>query len=524
MKPPLARPALALLVCLLLGQAALRADEVDRRKLYARQIKGCASVMTTGGPASAWVVDAEKRWVATCQHVVGTLDEVELVFPVYKEGRVVQERDWYVKSATRVKAKVISADPKRDLAILQIDKLPDGAQALPLARDSAQPGESLYLIGNPAASGAMWNFSVGTLRALYKKKFTYKQSSHEVDALVGETQLPGNPGDSGGAVFGDNGEVLGVHCGGTPDGAQLMSTYIDVTEIRAFLKEPLKGIAKARTFDDYLKRGNEHFARGSYDLALGDYDEAIKANPQHSDSYRCRAGVLIRKKQYDAALKDADEAIRLDPKNAAAHNERAVCLGARGDFKTALESYSEAIRLNPKEVMFWGGRAWIHNSLKQHDKAVADASEALKINNSFAFAYNERGLAYLHLQQLEKAMPDLDQAVKLDGQSMDARHNRGVALATQGKFKDAIDDFSEVIRRLPEHAAAFMERGIAQSKNGAHDKAVKDFDRYLSLRPDDAQAFLWRSQCYKALGNVRMADADSRRAMELNPTLRPGGD
>jgi tetratricopeptide (TPR) repeat protein len=512
---------LALVVCLVLCQTALRADEVDRRKLYVKQIKGCVGVMTTGGPASASVIDVEKRWILTCQHVVGTAEEIEIVFPLYKEGRVIQERDWYLKSSSRMRAKVLSADPKRDLAILQVDKLPEGTQALPLAADSAQPGDNLYLIGNPVASGAMWNFSVGTVRAVYKKKFTYKSSTHEVDALVGETQLPGNPGDSGGAVFGDSGEVLGVHCGGTPEGAHLMSTYIDVTEIRAFLKEPLRGVAKARNFDDFLKRGNEHFLKGSLDLALADYDEAIKLNPHHSDAFRCRAGVLIRKKQYDSALKDADQAIRLDPKNASAHNERAVCLGAKGDFKLAVASYDEAVRLDPKEVMFWGGRAWIHNNLKEYDQAIADASEALKIKPDFAFAYSERGLAQLRLKRLDKAVADFGQAVKLDPQNVEARYNRGVALSALAKFKDAIDDFSEVIRQAPEHAAALLERGIAQFKDGSYEKAVKDFDSYLVSRQDSAQAFLWRSQCYKAQGNLQMADADARRATELN---QPGGD
>jgi tetratricopeptide (TPR) repeat protein len=515
---------LALAVCLVLCQTALRADEVDRRKLYVKQIKGCVGVMTTGGPASACVVDVEKRWILTCQHVVGTAEEIELIFPAYKDGRVVQERDWYLKSTPKIRAKVISADPRRDLAILQVDKLPEGTQALVLAGDSAQPGDNLYLIGNPVASGAMWNFSVGTVRAVYKKKFTYKSSTQEVDALVGETQLPGNPGDSGGAVFGDSGGVLGVHCGGTPDGAHLMSTYIDVTEVRAFLKEPLKGVAKARSFDDFLKRGNEHFLKGSLDLALADYDEAIKLNAGHSEALRCRAGVLIRKKHYDAAFKDAEEAIRLDPKNAAAHNERAVCLGAKGEYKQALTGYGEAIRLDPKEVMYWGGRAWIYNNLKEYDKAVADASEALKINSGFAFAHSERGLAHLHLQHLDKALADFSQAVKLDPQNHEARYNRGVTFSAQGKFKDAVDDFSDVIRQVPEHAPALLERGIAQFKEGAHEKAVKDFDGHLALRPDSAQAYSWRSQCYKALGNIQMADADARRAMELNPALRAGGD
>jgi tetratricopeptide (TPR) repeat protein len=506
----------------LLAPLLLQAQEVDRRKLYVDHLKGCAGVITSGGPATGWVVDVEKRWVMTCQHVVGSLEEVEIVFPAHKDGKVVQERDWYLKSAPRLKGKVISADPKRDLAIIEVESFPDGTRALTLAADSAQPGDNLYLIGNPAASGAMWNYSIGTLRAVYKKRFTYKQSTQEVDAVVGETQLPGNPGDSGGAVFGDKGEVLGVHCGGTPEGAQLLSTYIDVREIRDFLKEPLKGVAKAKNFDDFIRRGTEHFNKGDWDRALADYDEAIKLNPKYADGYRCRAGVLIRKKQYETAFKDCEEALRLDPKNAAAHNERAVCYGAKGDFKAALEDYSEAIRLNPREAMFWAGRAWTYNSLKQPEKAVSDAGEALKLNGEFPFALNERGLAYYNLQKYDKAAADFDHTLKLDPQNTQARYNRGVTASARAKYQDAITDFNELLRRSPDHALALKERGIAYHKDSAHEKALRDLDRYLALQPNDAGALLWRSQCHKALGNDKMAEADSRRAAELNPMNRPG--
>src|ERR1700677_1024904 len=72
---------------LLLG-VPLRADEVDRRKLFTRCIKSCTGVMTAAGPASGWVVNVEKRWVLTCQHVIGTREEVEVVFPVWKDSRL----------------------------------------------------------------------------------------------------------------------------------------------------------------------------------------------------------------------------------------------------------------------------------------------------------------------------------------------------------------------------------------------------------------------------------------------------
>ena len=482
---PVHRPALLAAALLFALQTSVRGEDVDRRQLYVKSVKSCVAILTSGGPASGWVVDLGKRWVVTCQHVVGTRGEVDLVFPILKNGRVFHDRDWYAGPANRVKGKVLSADPRRDLAIVEAETLPEGFRALSLAADSGQPADTLHMIGNPAASGAMWNYSTGTLRAVYQKRFHYKGTAHEVDALVGETQLPGNAGDSGAAVFNDRGEVLGVHSGGSPDGVQLMSTYIDVTEVRAFLAEPLTGPVKARTFDDFFTRGTENYARGALDEALADYSEAVRLKPTHSESYRCRAGVYIRKKQFDKALADCQEALRLDPANASAYNERAVCHAAAVDLQAALADYSEAIRLNPNDFMFWNGRAWTRNRLKQFDKALADATEALRLKPRSAFALHERGLARLGLEQYEEALADLRQAIQLE----------------------------------PGNVQALYHRGMASAALGDNQAALKDFDEALRLNPKHAQAYLGRGRVLQALGQQAQADADYRRAVELDPSL-----
>src|SRR4051812_38477410 len=92
----LLRFALALTFAGALCQSVALADEVNRRQLFASNVKGCVGIITAGGPASGWVVDVEKRWVVTCQHVVGAKEEVEIVFPDFKDGRLIQERSYYL--------------------------------------------------------------------------------------------------------------------------------------------------------------------------------------------------------------------------------------------------------------------------------------------------------------------------------------------------------------------------------------------------------------------------------------------
>src|SRR4051812_1570015 len=103
LRKPFVRFNLCLTFALVLCQATLAADEVDRRKLFASNVKGCVGVMTSGGPASGFVVDFKKRWIVTCQHVVGAKEEVDIVFPAFQDGKLIQERNYYLKTATKIK-------------------------------------------------------------------------------------------------------------------------------------------------------------------------------------------------------------------------------------------------------------------------------------------------------------------------------------------------------------------------------------------------------------------------------------
>jgi tetratricopeptide (TPR) repeat protein len=512
---------LAFLAFVTLFQATARADDVDRRKLYLQSIKGVVAVMSSGGPATGWVVDTQKRWIVTCQHVVGIKDEVDVIFPVFKDGKLQQERSWYIKSATRMKAKVLSADSKRDLALIQVDALPPGSEALRLATDSAQSADTLHLIGNPSASGAMWHYSTGTVRAVYHKRFTYKNTTQEVDAVVGESQLPGNPGDSGAAVFNDRGEVVGVHSGGTPDGVQLMATYIDVVEIRKLLGEPFKGVAIAKSFDDFYAAGVDFYQGNQVEKALSALNEAIKLKPESSDAFRLRASCYIRKKQFDLAYADCNQAIELNKTNATAYNERAVCQTFKSDYKAALADYNEAIRLNPKDGMCWYGRAWTQNKLKEYKGAIQDATEAIKLDakRDFALPYNERGLAYFYLKENKKALADFNQALELDANNAEFYYNRAVVEIELKRPDEALADLTRTIQLNVHDAQALKERGRLLFGRQQFQKAVEDYTAAMRGLPTDATLWLWRSWAYEQLKNREQADADFRKAKELDPTI-----
>ena len=133
---------------------------------------------------------------------------------------------------------MILFNKKVDLALIQLDSLPEKINAVPLATGSPEPGSATHAIGNAGKSGALFGYIKGTVRAVYQKQWKAEIEPKRVlnfDAKVVETDSPTNPGDSGGPLLNDKGELIGVTEGGALN-AQLISTFVDVSEVKKLLE------------------------------------------------------------------------------------------------------------------------------------------------------------------------------------------------------------------------------------------------------------------------------------------------
>lgn len=333
------------LVLFLLGALGgrIRGEELSTKEIYRRTVRSTAWVLTNDGSGTGWLADRAGKLLVTNHHVTGKNETVLVVFPSAQDGKVVAERSFYKKNGRPIRGQVVASDPKRDLALIQLESIPEEAAALKLAAESSTPSDRVHSVGNPGTSDALWVYTTGTVRQVYRRKI--KLEGQEVDARVLETQAPLNPGDSGGPVVNDSGELIGV-TSAVNRAAQLMSLCIDVSEVRDFLNaaQPLQG---PRSAADYLKRARQHYGKNQLDLALADYTEAIRLDPKDFVPYRNRAVVHNRKGDYQKAVADCTEALRLNPKDPYAYLWRGRSYAKLGESAKAQADLREAGRLDP---------------------------------------------------------------------------------------------------------------------------------------------------------------------------------
>jgi 2-alkenal reductase len=143
------------------------------------------------GAGSGFILD-EDGHIVTNNHVVAEADAVTVVF----------------HNGFEEEAEVVGLDDDSDLAVLQVDELPEGAFPLALGdSDQVKTGEWVIAIGNPFRLGG--SITLGIVSAIGRSipsgmtPFAIPQAI-QTDAAI-------NPGNSGGPLLNLNGEVVGVN-------------------------------------------------------------------------------------------------------------------------------------------------------------------------------------------------------------------------------------------------------------------------------------------------------------------------
>ncbi len=209
------------------------------------------------GSATGVLVDVNKRWILTAEHVVrSTLrsgrTNVKVIFAQLDgQGNVLTEVPNYGFEKKRILAipgKIIRSNRMKDMALIELERLPDGVKAVALASVMPQPGDDVNVIGNSTYSnGGLFSYSNGRVRNSY---FFERLLSGDCFFALAH-HAPTNRGDSGGPVLNNKGELIGIISQGTTgsgEGVQVIDHSVHIQEIRQFLSGANLPVVKKMSF------------------------------------------------------------------------------------------------------------------------------------------------------------------------------------------------------------------------------------------------------------------------------------
>jgi S1-C subfamily serine protease len=200
---------------------------------------------------SGTLIDMTQRLILTANHCVADQYEVIEKETISDDGVVKKEKVRRLRDGTvsqfefdagdpirtvTYKVKVMAVDAKRDLALLQIKaKLPEREAAV-LACDTPIRGATAFVVGNP--TGVLYSSVVKGIVSSIDRDYDMLSFGDSEQAKQPLMQISAGiiGGNSGGAVYNEAGELVGVPVLGHRAN-EILGFAVPLDEIKAFLKE-----------------------------------------------------------------------------------------------------------------------------------------------------------------------------------------------------------------------------------------------------------------------------------------------
>lgn len=148
---------------------------------------------STTGLGSGVIVDRFGD-ILTSLHVVANAKSIKVTFA----------------DGTQARARVVSSQPEKDIAVLQAETLPELFVPATLGNANAlQVGDDAYVVGNPF--GLYSSMSAGVISG-FDRTFQPPNTKEVIQGLI-QVDAAINPGNSGGPLLNRYGEVVGIVTG-----------------------------------------------------------------------------------------------------------------------------------------------------------------------------------------------------------------------------------------------------------------------------------------------------------------------
>jgi Flp pilus assembly protein TadD len=341
---------------------------------------------------------------------------------IVREGGVIVTNHHVISNARSIKIKtgskvfnvegIINLDKENDIAILKVD-----ANNLPTVTigdaDKSSIGEKVYVISSP--QGLENTVSDGILSG--KREIAPNIKILQMTASV-------SSGSSGGAVFNENGEVIGIATLLLKD-SQNLNFAIPVNVIKGKISgEKLTAIGESQ-IDDYENTAEYWFYRGVAYGELGMYREMIEANKR---------------------------AIQIKPDMAEAYNNLGVAYDGSGMYREAIEAQKQAIQIKPDFAKALYNLGLVYGRLSIYPEAVATFKQAIRIKPEYAEAYYALGIVYVKLGMYREAIEPFRQATRIQPDVAGAYYNLGMAYLALHDKNSALREYGILKNLDPQKA------------------------------------------------------------------------
>ena len=258
-------------------------------------------------------------------------------------------------------------------------------------------------------------------------------------------------------------------------------------------------------WDRYVHLGDQSPVSKSIDELEG----LARQHPDDPELRMALAESYLVNKQYGDAIDQASAVLKVS-----AENDRAMFV--LGISYASQEKWEQAI--DPLEKFV----------------AIRSESSTANMDTSLETALYFLGSSYVNLDRYADAIPALSQAVQINSTDADAFYLLGYASGKAGQHEKAVENYQQAVRFVPNFTEAYQgmvesytvldQLDYASYAKGMLAFSLKDYETArvelekatLGL-PDYAPAFIGLGLTYEELGDLKSAQTNLERAIQINP-------
>ena len=210
-----------------------------------------------------------------------------------------------------------------------------------------------------------------------------------------------------------------------------------------------------------------------------------------------------------------NNAIHTNPGSGLANLNYGSMLRDAGDWEGSLPYIEKGVQLSPDYIDAKVRLAEVYFNLKKYNEAIEVSNAALAKEPKNIFALQFRGSSYGASGQTEAAAKDFQAILEADPNNKHGLFNLGVAYKEANLLNQAVETYSRLISLQPDFPNAYFERGFCYGKMGLFPQAKADMDASIRYQPNHGASYFFRGRAIEALGNVKLACEDWKKALEL---------
>ena len=504
--------------------------EISLYKLYPNQGGERASENQAGSiskpPTAQWsgsAIAIARYYLATNYHVV---EDASSLVITGVNGNLRKE---YV-------VEVVATDKTNDLAICKvIDNDFDGFEAIQFGfnTETVDVGTEVFVLGYPMTNymGEELKLTTGVISS---------KSGYKGDVSLYQISAPVQPGNSGGPIFNNNGDLIGI-VNAKLKGAENVGYAIKLSYLRNLIEscneridynntnqlfgtslaEKVKNITpfvlmiKANTISNggnstgqssptgggnrdmakkYMQLSSQKYQDKDYEGAFVDACQSVQLFPMDENHYLRGYLALIIKENYELAIESFHYCIDNNYRINESRQLLGDCFYGQKKYDEAIKYYDKVIESDRKNIKALYDRAQCKSEMGNHLEAIQDYKQAIKYENivdnkeDFATIYNNIAWEYRLLGRFNEAKPFIEEA-------LNKNHMTDYIWETNGEIAFHIGDYTTCLSSM-NNAITIYKDDIAVS-SGLYD------------------AYYYRGLAKKQLGNLSGSRSDFNKAKEL---------